>query len=191
MSWNGATEVATWRLETWNFGPGEHIDEPDRTGDVIVLQEYAKSGFETEILIPAQLDSPMFRLDATARYYIKRNIQQKAAVRDLKNSGAVGKYLMSRYEWTMEYDMVILVQRIAQWKKDPKVDIEASLQQLEQLNADLYKVSNQKHKFDELMILAMFLNRLPEEYGTRRDSLFSNATLERGLILSRLQQKES
>jgi hypothetical protein len=42
-----------------------------------------------------------------------------------------------------------------------------------------------------LIILTMFLNGLPEEYGTMRDSLFSNITLERGLILSRLQQKES
>jgi hypothetical protein len=55
----------------------------------------------------------------------------------------------------------------------------------------LYEVSSQKHKFDELIILTMFLNGLPEEYGTMRDSLFSNITLERGLILSRLQQKES
>jgi hypothetical protein len=70
--------------------------------------------------------------------------------------------------------MVILVQRITQWKKDPKVDVEASLQQLEQLNTNLYKVSNQKHKFNELMILTMFLNGLPEEYGIIRDSLFSN-----------------
>jgi hypothetical protein len=37
----------------------------------------------------------------------------------------------------------------------------------------------------------MFLNRLPEEYGIIRDSLFSNIMLEQGLILSRLQQKES
>jgi hypothetical protein len=55
----------------------------------------------------------------------------------------------------------------------------------------LYEVSNQKYKFDELMILTMFLNGLLEEYGIMRDSLFSNITLERGLILLRLQQKES
>ncbi|KAL5041385.1 hypothetical protein BDW71DRAFT_217888 [Aspergillus fruticulosus] len=64
VSWNGATEVATWRLETWDFGPGEHVDEPNPTGDVIVLQECAKTRFETEILIPAELGNPMFRLAA-------------------------------------------------------------------------------------------------------------------------------
>jgi hypothetical protein len=85
---------------------------------------------------------------------------------------------MSRYERTTEYDTVILVQRITQWKKDPKVDIKTSLQQLEQLNADLYEVSNQKHRLDELMILTMFLNGLPGEYWTMRDSLFSNIKLE-------------
>ncbi|KAL4733017.1 hypothetical protein BDV11DRAFT_200906 [Aspergillus similis] len=37
----------------------------------------------------------------------------------------------------------------------------------------------------------MFLNRLPKEYGTIRDSLFSNIMLEKGLILLRLQQKKS
>jgi hypothetical protein len=93
---------------------------------------------------PAELkelpDKPLWASqDATARIYIKGNIQQedKASVRDLKNSGAVWKYLMGRYERKTEYDTVILVQRITQWKKDPKDDIEASLQQLEQLNAGL------------------------------------------------------
>ncbi|KAL4744396.1 hypothetical protein BDW72DRAFT_92940 [Aspergillus terricola var. indicus] len=64
VSWNGATEVVTWRLETWDIGPGKRTDEPDRTGDVIILQECAKTGFETEISIPAELDSPVFRLAA-------------------------------------------------------------------------------------------------------------------------------
>jgi hypothetical protein len=82
--------------------------------------------------------------------------------------------------------MVILVQRITQWKKDPKVNVKASLQQLEQLNADLYEVSNQKYKFNKLIILTMFLNGLPEEYRIIRDSLFSNIMLEQGLILLRL-----
>jgi hypothetical protein len=140
------------------------------------------------------LEDPGWRVsDATAKFYILQNlkVEGKASVQSLKTSGDMWAFLMEKYERTTEYDTVILVQRITQWKKDPKVDIEASLQQLEQLNADLYEISNQKHKFDELMILIMFLNGLPEEYGTTRDSLFSNLTLERGLILSRLQQKES
>jgi hypothetical protein len=63
------------------------------------------------------------------------------------------------------------------------VDVETSLQQLEQLNADLYEVSDQKIKVHEIMILTILLLRLPEEYGTMRDSLFSDTMLERGLIL--------
>jgi hypothetical protein len=55
----------------------------------------------------------------------------------------------------------------------------------------LYKVSNQKHKFNKLIILTMFLNGLLEEYGIIRDSPFSNIMLKQGLILLRLQQKES
>jgi hypothetical protein len=51
---------------------------------------------------------------------------------------------------------------------------------------DLYEVSNQKYKFNKLIILTMFLNGLLEEYGIIRDSLFSNIMLEQGLILSRL-----
>jgi hypothetical protein len=44
--------------------------------------------------------------DAKARYYIKLNIQpeDKTSARDLKNSGAVWKYLMNRYERTTQYD---------------------------------------------------------------------------------------
>ncbi|CBF80796.1 hypothetical protein AN8558.2 [Aspergillus nidulans FGSC A4] len=64
VSWNGATEVVTWRLETWDIVSGELIDEPDRTGNVIAVQEYEKTGFETEISVPAELDSPVFRLAA-------------------------------------------------------------------------------------------------------------------------------
>jgi hypothetical protein len=131
--------------------------------------------------------------DATARIYIKKNIDpdDKAATRDLTNSGAVWKYLMAKYERRTEFDNMILVRRITQWRKDPTKDIETSLQQLEQFNRELSEASDQKLCFQELMILTMFLDGLPEEYAMMKDSIFSNATLNRGLILSRLQQKES
>jgi transposase InsO family protein len=177
--------VRTWKSDVQEFCEIQGVWE-------VVVQTLRRQEKPEEL--QQLLEKPMWASqDATARYYIKKNIQQedKTSVRDLKNSGAVWKYLMNRYERTTEYDTVILVQTITQWKKDPKIDIETSLQHLEQLNADLYEVSNQKHKFDELMILTMFLNGLPEEYGTMRDSLFSNIRLDRGLILSRLQQKES
>jgi hypothetical protein len=69
------------------------------------------------------------------------------------------------------------------------MDVEASLQQLEQLNAELNEISDRKNKFDELTFLTIFLDGLPDEYEPIRDALFGNAALERGLVLSRLQQK--
>ncbi|KAJ5100741.1 hypothetical protein N7456_006995 [Penicillium angulare] len=131
-------------------------------------------------------------LDATAKYYIKQNLKQedKTTVRDYKNSGAVWKYLMSRYERTTQYDIVIALRKVIQWKKDSKMGIEDSLQQLEQLNAELYEISDKKNRFDELMILTIFLEGLPMEFDSIRDALFGSANLERGLALSRLHQKE-
>jgi adenylate kinase family enzyme len=177
--------VRTWKSDVQEFCESQGVWE-------VVEQTLERQDKPEEL--KKLLDKPLWASqDATARIYIKRNIQQedKALVRDMKNSGAVWKYLTGKYERKTEYDTVILVQRITQWKKDPKDDIETSLQQLEQLNADLSEVSDKKYKFEELIILTMFLNGLPEEYATMRDSLFSNVKLERGLILSRLQQKES
>jgi Domain of unknown function (DUF4219)/gag-polypeptide of LTR copia-type len=98
--------------------------------------------------------------DAKARYYIKLNIQpeDKTSARDLKNSGAVWKYLMNRYERTTQYDTIVAFRKIAQWKKDSKMDVEASLQQLEQLNAELHEISDRKNRFDELTLLTIFLD---------------------------------
>ncbi|KAL4919001.1 ASST-domain-containing protein [Aspergillus aurantiobrunneus] len=65
VSWNGATEVTTWRLETWKFDlNNSNIAELDLTEDTITLDECAKSGFETEISISAEIDSPIFRIAA-------------------------------------------------------------------------------------------------------------------------------
>ncbi|KAI9034788.1 uncharacterized protein KD926_005579 [Aspergillus affinis] len=177
--------VRTWKSDVQEFCESQGVWE-------VVEQTLKRQDKPGEL--QNLLDKPLWASqDATARIYIKRNIQQedKAAVRDLNNSGAVWRHLMGRYERKTEHDTVILAQRITQWKKDPKDSIEISLQQLEQLNADLSEVSDQKYKFEELIILVTFLNGLPEEYKTMRDSLFNNSTFERGLILSRLQQKES
>ncbi|THC87262.1 hypothetical protein EYZ11_013291 [Aspergillus tanneri] len=130
--------------------------------------------------------------DALAQRYITENIQQSdmTTVRDYRSSGEIWTYLMEKYEKATKYDAMVLLQRITAWRKDPKVDLEASLQELEQWNADLYEISNKKHKFDEEMVLTMFLNGLPQEYGFIRDALVANATMERRLVLSRLQQNE-
>ncbi|GFF40326.1 L-arabinitol 4-dehydrogenase [Aspergillus udagawae] len=57
VSWNGATEVVAWRLEVWDTRAIE-----ESTFDVVA--QFAKTGFETEIEIPEELGSPLFRLAA-------------------------------------------------------------------------------------------------------------------------------
>ncbi|PYI15364.1 hypothetical protein BO99DRAFT_255033 [Aspergillus violaceofuscus CBS 115571] len=57
VSWNGATEVVAWQLETWLSGELEDAAFK-------VVAQYDKAGFETEIEIPENLDSPLFRLAA-------------------------------------------------------------------------------------------------------------------------------
>ncbi|EAW12330.1 arylsulfotransferase family protein [Aspergillus clavatus NRRL 1] len=57
VSWNGATEVATWRLEVWDANDVE-------VSTFNVVAHFAKSGFETEIGVPDELGSPLFRLAA-------------------------------------------------------------------------------------------------------------------------------
>ena len=56
---------------------------------------------------------------------------------------------------------------------------------------ELKEISNGKNSFDELSLLTIFLDGLPDKYGSIRDVLFGNAALERGLVLSRLRRKES
>jgi hypothetical protein len=176
--------VRTWKSDVKEFCETQGVWK--------VVQETLKRQGNPEELRRI-LDNPIWASqDATARLYIKRNIQleDKTSVRDLNNSGAVWRYLMTRYERTTQYDVIIALRKVTLWKKDPQMDLETSLQQLEQLNAELYEISNKQQSFNELMILTMFLDGLPDEYEGIRDSLFGNTTLERGLILSRLQQKE-
>ncbi|KAE8148679.1 ASST-domain-containing protein [Aspergillus avenaceus] len=56
VSWNGATEVTTWRLEVWD---SDGLDEVAFG----VIAQFEKTGFETEIEIPKDL-GPLFRLAA-------------------------------------------------------------------------------------------------------------------------------
>ncbi|KAL4951017.1 ASST-domain-containing protein [Aspergillus filifer] len=63
VSWNGATEVTTWRLESWGDGRESNIRSPE-TDAVAIVDTFAKVGFETEITLPAELDNPLFRFAA-------------------------------------------------------------------------------------------------------------------------------
>ena len=44
------------------------------------------------------------------------------------------------------------------------MSIEGSLQQLEQLNAELYEISDKETRFNEKTILTLFLDGLLDEY---------------------------
>ncbi|KAF9890546.1 hypothetical protein FE257_005677 [Aspergillus nanangensis] len=58
VSWNGATEVVAWRLEAWASD-----DVSDATSFGVVAQ-FEKTGFETEIEIPEDMEWPLFRIVA-------------------------------------------------------------------------------------------------------------------------------
>ena len=176
--------VRTWKEEVEEFCETQGVWR--------VVEETLKRQNKPEKLRKL-LENPVWAAqDATARYYIKRNIEQedKTSVRGIKNSGAVWKYLLGKYERKTLYDTIVASRKVTQWKKDPKKEIEASLQHLEQLNAELYEISDRKNGFDEMTLLTFFLDGLPDKYHSIRDALYGNATLERGLVLSRLQQKE-
>ncbi|KAL4804751.1 ASST-domain-containing protein [Aspergillus unguis] len=67
VSWNGATEVTVWQLETWDLesnDTGIEIGPLNLTVNTIQIEQYAKTGFETEIPVPTELESPFFRLAA-------------------------------------------------------------------------------------------------------------------------------
>lgn len=56
VSWNGATEVAEWRLESWD---GDNIRDMTFT----VINQVPRDGFETEIHLTSEVDS-FFRVQA-------------------------------------------------------------------------------------------------------------------------------
>ncbi|KAL2823770.1 ASST-domain-containing protein [Aspergillus cavernicola] len=65
VSWNGATEVVSWRLESWDFDSGDfNIEDLNVADNWTVIDELAKTGFETEVTLPDDFDDPLFRLAA-------------------------------------------------------------------------------------------------------------------------------
>jgi len=60
--------------------------------------------------------------------------------------------------------MVVALRKVTHWQKDLKMSIEGSLQQLEQLNAELYEISDKETRFNEKTILTLFLDGLLDEY---------------------------
>ncbi|CEL04131.1 hypothetical protein ASPCAL05263 [Aspergillus calidoustus] len=61
VSWNGATEVAGWRLEGWD---GDRIEEVNRSRSFTSIEDFEKTGFETAIALPVDPTYPIYRLAA-------------------------------------------------------------------------------------------------------------------------------
>ncbi|KAL4924939.1 arylsulfotransferase family protein [Aspergillus undulatus] len=66
VSWNGATEVTSWRLESWVPEEAPNIRAP-AVEEITVVSVFDKVSFETEVTLPAELDSPVFRFAALDR----------------------------------------------------------------------------------------------------------------------------
>ena len=60
MSWNGATEVKTWQLQ--QLPVDDEDDEEDEVWKVVM--QIAKTGFETEVVIPIDLEASQLRVVA-------------------------------------------------------------------------------------------------------------------------------
>ncbi|KAE8383070.1 ASST-domain-containing protein [Aspergillus bertholletiae] len=95
VSWNGATEVVSWRLEVWNS------DDLTQSSFGVVAQ-FEKTGFETEVEIPEDL-GPLFRLaalDSKGDVLGVTDVLQK----DQQSSLDV---LLDLHNWILAFAMVI------------------------------------------------------------------------------------
>lgn len=127
-----------------------------------------------------------------AKLYILGNIKQDdiSTVRDCKLSGEMWAYIRKKYERKTHVDIMMAIQRIVDWKKSAEASMEDSLQQLEQLEAELHDVSDGQIKLGELMILNFFLRGLPKDYETISYAIMGSETITRENVLSRLQVQE-
>lgn len=130
-------------------------------------------------------------VNAMAMLYIMQNISENdmTSIRDMVDCGAMWAYL-SKYEKKTHIDIMYAIEKVAGWKKDSKMNLEDSLQQLEQLRTELAYISGGKITLDELMTLYFFLKGLPKEYETIKFAIMGGEKISREIVLSRLLQQE-
>jgi len=130
--------------------------------------------------------------NAMAMLYIMQNISENdmTSIRDMVDCGAMWAYL-SKYEKKTHVDIMYAIEKMAGWKKDSKMNLEDSLQQLEQLRTELADISGGKITLDELVTLYFFLKGLPKEYETIKFAIMGGEKITREIVLSRLLQQES
>ncbi|KAL2801992.1 ASST-domain-containing protein [Aspergillus granulosus] len=90
VSWNGATEVVSWRLETWD---GNDIEELGRPETFTSIGNFAKTGFETEISVP---DGTAYRLFQLAALDEQGNTLQTTNLLQLKSESGMVNDLIVR-----------------------------------------------------------------------------------------------
>jgi hypothetical protein len=67
---------------------------------------------------------------------------------------------------------------------DPKMSLEEVMQQLDQYHAELEDISSRKVKFDSMIILIFFLDRLLSGYNSMKFLLLVQENLTCGVVLS-------
>ncbi|RAQ42135.1 hypothetical protein AFGD_001130 [Aspergillus flavus] len=97
VSWNGATEVTSWRLEVWTS------DDLTESSFGVVAQ-FEKTGFETEIDIPEDL-GPLFRLAALDS---EGNVLGVTEVLQKEQRSSSDKFL-DLHNWVLGLAMVVSV----------------------------------------------------------------------------------
>jgi hypothetical protein len=131
--------------------------------------------------------------DATARIYILQSLkpEDETSVQGIKTSGGIWAYLMEKYERRTDVDVTIAIDQMLQWKMDPQIGLEEAMQRLEEHHSELIDISNGEIKFNQKVIIILFLRGLPQEYEPIKYSLLAQGDLTRGMVLSRLKQQES
>ncbi|KAL1955928.1 hypothetical protein VTO42DRAFT_7913 [Malbranchea cinnamomea] len=129
--------------------------------------------------------------DSTAQLYISQHIREGdiTLAQRYGTSGEVWHFLLEKYDRKTKADFVSVLIKVTNWKKDPSMDIEQSLQQLEQLVDELHVIRN-KEVFDEEMVMYFFLQGLPDSYRSVRSAIYDSGDLDKMSVLARLQNEE-
>ncbi|KAL3712502.1 hypothetical protein TMatcc_001201 [Talaromyces marneffei ATCC 18224] len=180
----GRSNIKNWKLRMQIF-----LETQDCWDVVELTEKYQKDPEKVQALFAKK---GWKSANGRAKLYILGNIKQDdiSTVRDCKLSGEMWAYIRKKYERKTHVDIMMAIQRIVDWKKSAEASMEDSLQQLEQLEAELRDISDGQIKLGELMILNFFLRGLPKDYETITYAIMGSETITRENVLSRLQVQE-
>ncbi|EED18965.1 conserved hypothetical protein [Talaromyces stipitatus ATCC 10500] len=167
------SNIKNWKLRMQIF-----LETQDCWDMVELMEKYQKDPEKIQAL---SAKKGWKSANGRAKLYILGNIKQ-----DDISTG----YIRKKYERKTHVDIMMAIQKIVDWKKSAEASMEDSLQQLEQLEAELRDVSDSQIKLGELMILNFFLRGLPKDYETISYAIMGSETITRENVLSRLQVQE-